>query len=184
MSSQTTAFSRSLARLAFIAAAAFGPTIAAAADPDPALAAWLGKEMTIGSTTLNDHIPLGSKLTFVSDAEDDVVRICTRNVASARGNWRSDLAPGCNVALTFTRGTRYCTLDDVKAGNAEVLSSCHRLRSQNVAMHPAAQKGAVELHDVIVFLVVGEGGRNNISILIDSPARVIHNGGAAGGPPQ
>ena len=184
MSSQTTASSKPVTRIAFLAAAMLGATLAYAAEPDPALTGWLGKEMTISSTSFNDHIPLYSKLTFVSDAEDDVVRICTRNVSSARGNWRMDMAPGCNVALTFTRGTRYCTNEEVKAGNAEVLSSCHRLRSQNVAMHPAMQKGAVELHDVIVFLIEGEGGQKNISILVDSPARVIHNGNAAGGGPN
>ena len=40
-----------------------------------------------------------------------------------------------------TRGQRYCTLEDVKAGNAEVLAACHRLRSQDVAMSPKAAKG-------------------------------------------
>jgi hypothetical protein len=180
MSSQTTAFSRPVATLALLAAAAFGATIAYAAEPDPVLAGWLGKEMTINGSSFNDHVPLGSKLTFVSDSEDDVVRICTRNVASARGAWRNDMAPGCNVALTFTRGSRYCTNEEVKAGNAEVLSSCHRLRSQNVAMHPATQKGALELHDVIVFLIEGANGKKAISILVDSPSRVIHNGNAAG----
>ncbi|MBC8027330.1 MAG: hypothetical protein H7Y89_15155 [Steroidobacteraceae bacterium] len=180
MPSQTTSFSRSITRLV-AAAAVFGGTVVSAAEPDPALSGWLGKEMTISSTSFNDHVPLGSKLTFVSDAEEDIVRICTRNVSTARGPWRNDMAPGCNVALTFTRGTRYCTNDEVKAGDAEVLSSCHRLRNQNVAMHPAAQKGAVELHDVIVFLVEGEGGKKNISILVDSPARLIHRGAAVGG---
>jgi hypothetical protein len=181
MSSQTTAFRNNLPRITLILSALFCASIAQAAEPDAALAGWLGKEMTISSTSLNDHIPLGSKLTFVSDSEENVVRICTRNASTARGVWRNDMAPGCNVALNFTRGTRYCTGDEAKAGNAEVLSSCHRLRSQNVAMHPAMQKGAVELHDVIVFLVEGATGQKNISILIDSPSRVIHGGAAAGG---
>jgi hypothetical protein len=181
MSNRTTTSNKYIPRITLILSAAFGASIAQAAEPDPVLAGWLGMEMTISSTSLNDHIPLGSKLTFVSDSEEGVVRICTRNASTARGLWRSDMAPGCNVALNFTRGTRYCTVDEVKAGNAEVLSSCHRLRSQNVAMHPALQKGGVELHDVIVFLVEGESGRKDISILVDSPSRVIHGGHAVGG---
>ena len=47
--------------------------------PDDALAGWLGKEFTVESSTLNDHMPVGGKLTFVFDSEDNVVRICTRN---------------------------------------------------------------------------------------------------------
>jgi hypothetical protein len=155
--------------------------VAYAAEPDPALAGWIGKEITITSSTLNDHIPTGGKLTFVLDAEDDVVRICTRQVQAARGTWRMDMAPGCGVALTFTKGTRYCTNEDVKAGNAEVLSACHRLRSHDVAMHPASvAKGPVELHDVIFFLVQGADGKHAISFLIDSPARVTHGGSGSG----
>jgi hypothetical protein len=180
MSSRTATFSKPTAVLALLGALLLGATIAYAAEPDAALSDWLGREITIDTTTLNDHIPLGGKLTFVSDAEEGVVRICTRNVLSARASWRMDLAPGCNVALTFTRGTRYCTVEDVRAGNAEVLSSCHRLRSQNVAMHPAAQKGAVELHDVMIFLIEASNGRKAIQILIDSPARVTHGGNAGG----
>ena len=67
-----------------------------------------------------------------------------------------DFATPCGVTLLFTRGTRYCTLDDVKTGNAEVLSSCHRLRTRDVAMRPSKVKGAVELNDMIAFLVQGE----------------------------
>jgi hypothetical protein len=180
MPSRTTAFPRPLSIVTLLAALVIGVTLAYAAEPDPALSGWLGKEITIDSTTLNDHVPFGGKLTFVSDAEDNVVRVCTRNVTTARGTWRMDLAPGCNVALQFTRGTRYCTVEDVRAGNAEVLSSCHRLRSQNVAMHPAIQKGAVELHDVMIFLIEGANNTKAIQILIDSPARVTHGGNAGG----
>jgi hypothetical protein len=61
-----------------------------------------------------------------------------------------------------------------------VLSTCHRLRSRDVAMHPAAQKGALELHDVIIFLVEAPNNKHAISILVDSPSRVT-NGGNAGG---
>ena len=32
-----------------------------------------------------------------------------------------DFATPCGVTMSFTRGTRYCTVDDVKTGNAEVL---------------------------------------------------------------
>ena len=93
-----------------------------------------------------------------------------------------DMAPGCNVALTFTRGERYCSIEDVKAGNAEVLSSCHRLRSKDVALRPAKAKGTVELHDVIVFPVTaGATGKQSISILVDSPSRVTEGGVIIGG---
>ena len=87
-----------------------------------------------------------------------------------------DLAGGCNVALLFTRGTRYCSLEDVKAGDGEVLSSCHRLRSREVAMKPSASRGALELKDMIVFLLPGTGGKNSVAILVDSPARVTGDG--------
>ncbi len=159
------------------AGALLGGVQAYAAAPDDALAGWLGKEITITQSALGDHIPTGGKLTLVLDADENVVRVCTRSVTAQRGQWRMDMAPGCNVALAFTRGTRYCSAEDVKAGNAEVLSTCHRLRSQDVALHPAAAaKGAVELHDVIVFLVPEANGRHAISILLDSPSRVTHGG--------
>jgi hypothetical protein len=169
---------RGLAAMA--ATVLLGAVVAYAADPDPALAGWIGREMTISSSSFSDHVPRGGKLTFVLDSQDNVVRICTRNVQGQQGSWRNDMAPGCNVALTFTRGTRYCTNEDVLAGNAEVLSTCHRLRSHDVAMHPAAVKGALELHDVIVFLVQGDGGKHAISILVDSPSRVTAGGTAIG----
>ncbi len=130
------------------------------------------------ATSQRDHVPLGGKLTLVYDAEDDVVRVCARSVPSKRATWRMDLAVPCMVALNFVRGTRYCTEADVKAGDAETLASCHRLRSNDVAMHPAAAAaGAVELHDVIMFLVQGTAdSKRSITILLDSPSRVTHNG--------
>jgi hypothetical protein len=152
----------------------------AAGGIDTALSGWIGREITIQSSTVNDQVPSGGKLTFVYDAGDDVVRVCTRSVAGQSAPWRSDFAQPCNVALTFTRGERYCTLEDVRAGNAEVLSACHRLRSKEVAINSPTTKGAVELHDVIVFLVQGANGKHVISILVDSPARVTGNGSAVG----
>jgi hypothetical protein len=155
-----------------------GASLAAAQEriPDDALSGWLGKEFTVESSTLNDHMPTGGKLTFVFDSEDNVVRICTRNSSRQRNAWSMDFATPCGVTMLFTRGTRYCTLDDVKAGNAEVLSSCHRLRSRDIAMRPAKVKGTVELNDMIAFLVKGESGKPIMSILVDSPARVTESG--------
>ena len=121
-------------------------------------------------------MPTGGKLTFVFDGEDNVVRICTRNTTRQRSPWLMDFATSCGVTLVFTRGTRYCTLEDVKAGNAEVLSSCHRLRSRYIAMRPARVKGTIELNDMIAFLVPGVGGKQVMSILVDSPARVTKEG--------
>jgi hypothetical protein len=157
-----------------------GATIAMAGDavPDESLTGWLGREFTVESSTLNDHVPVGGKLTFVFDSDDNVVRVCTRTVQNQRAAWRMDFAVPCSVTLTYTRGTRYCTLEDVKAGNAEVLSSCHRLRSRDIAMRPSKVKGAVELNDMIAFLVQGANGKHVMSILVDSPARVTDNGGA------
>ncbi len=163
--------------LALAASLLLGTGFASADDtPAQSLEGWLGREFTIESSTIDDHMPTGGKLTFVFDPSDNVVRVCTRTVATQRGPWRMDFAVPCNVALTFTAGTRYCTLEDVKAGNAEVLSGCHRLRTRDVAMRPSRVKGAVELNDMIVFLVQGEGGKRVISILVDSPARVTDNG--------
>ena len=95
----------------------FGATLAAAqeATVDGALADWLGTEYTVESSTLNDHMPLGGKLTFVFDAEENLVRVCTRNSTRQRTPWRMDFAAPCGVTMLFTRGTRYCTLDDIKA---------------------------------------------------------------------
>ena len=155
-----------------------GATVASAQETavDPLLGSWLGKEFTVRSSTLNDHMPVGGKLTFVFDASDNVVRICTRTVAAQRGPWTMDFASPCGVTMTFTHGTRFCTLEDVKAGNAEVLSTCHRLRSRDVAMRPAKVKGTIELNDMIAFLVQGNDGQVYMSILVDSPARVTEGG--------
>jgi hypothetical protein len=167
-------------RLALAAGMMLSAAMAMAEGPDASLAGWLGREITIDSSTFNDHIPVGGKLTFVYDASDDIVRVCTRSVATQRGPWRMDLAAGCNVTLTFTRGDRYCTIEDVKAGNGEVLSGCHRLRSRDVALKPSATKGAIELQDMIVFLVPAERGKHAIAILVDSPSRVTEQGIATG----
>ncbi len=143
----------------------------AAGGVDDALAGWVGREITITKGGSDDQFPLGGKLTFVYDSDDNVVRVCTRTVASQRKPWRSDLAVPCGVTLTFTRGTRYCTAADVNAGDGEVLSSCHRLRSREVALNPSTATGA-ELNDIIVFLVQGDNGKHVISILVDTPSRV------------
>lgn len=144
--------------------------------PDSALDGWLGKEFTVQSSTVNDHMPVGGKLTFIFDRDENVVRVCTRTVSTQRGAWRMDFATPCGVTMTFTRGKRFCTLEDVKSGNAEVLSACHRLRSRDVAMRPAAVKGTIELNDMIAFLVKDADGKAAVSILVDSPARVTDEG--------
>ncbi len=168
---------------------AFGATLlaiaamaVAASEVDDALAGWIGREFTIDSSNINESIPLGGKLTFIYDSDDQVVRVCTRSGPMQRHAWRSDFAAPCSVTLTFTRGQRYCTLDDVKTGNAEILSACHRLRSREVAMKPSS-RGAIELQDMLVFLVQVEPGsksKHAISILVDSPARVTLDGQATG----
>jgi hypothetical protein len=164
-------FKARIRTIAVSAALLLGGALAYAANSvDDALAGWLGREITI-DTSGNDQIPAGGKLTFVYDSDDNVVRVCTRPVASQRKPWRSDLAIPCSVTLTFTRGTRYCTLADVSAGDGEVLSNCHRLRSREVALKPSTAAGA-ELNDILVFLVPGENGKHVISILVDTPARV------------
>ena len=150
----------------------FGASVVAAGTIDGSLAGWLGREITIDSSTVVDQFPIGGKMTFIYDGGDDVVRICTRTGPQQRKPWRMDLASGCNTALTFTRGTRYCTVEDVKAGDGEVLSGCHRLRSRDVVLRPTNSKGAVELQDVIVFLVEAAEGKHGIAILIDTPSRV------------
>jgi hypothetical protein len=166
------------------AALLLGATLAAAqeATPDNALVKWLGQEFTVNSSTLNDHMPIGGKLTFVFDPEENVVRICTRNSSKQRSPWRMDFAAPCGVTMLFTPGTRYCTLDDVKTGNAEVLSSCHRLRTRDVAMRPSKVKGTVELNDMIAFLVQEANGDRGMMILVDSPARVTSEGSVIIGP--
>ena len=155
-------------------------SFAGSAKADETLKSWLGREYTIDTSTINDQIPVGGKMTFVFDSDDNVVRVCTRTGNNQRGAWRMDFAIPCNVTLTYTRGTRFCTADDVKAGNAEVLSACHRLRSRDIAMRPAKVNGAVELNDMIVFFVPSADGEYNISILVDSPSRVTGSGVVTG----
>ncbi len=165
---------RNLALSATMVALLLGSALAAAqeAAADSTIANWLGREFTVISANTNNHMPIGGKLTFVYDSSDNVVRICTRSVPSQRGDWRMDFAVPCNVTMIFTRGTRFCSVEDVKAGNAEVLSACHRLRSRDVAMHPSAVKGAIELNDMIAFPVNSDDGKLAFAILVDSPARV------------
>jgi hypothetical protein len=142
---------------------------------DPALAGWLGREITIERSGTDSQIPVGGKLTFIYDPSDDVVRVCTRQAPAQRRPWRNDLAIPCNVTLTFTRGTRYCTLEDVLAGDGEVLSTCHRMRSREVALRQPTPSG-VELSDMLVFLVEGANNKHVISILVDTPSRVTAPG--------
>jgi hypothetical protein len=82
--------------------------------------------------------------------------------------------------LTFTKGTRYCTVDDVKTGDAELLSTCHRMRSKEIALQQSAQ--GTEVHDLVVFLVRSEPGKPVIAILVDSPSRVTGGTVIVGGP--
>jgi hypothetical protein len=149
------------------------------ASQNDVLANWLGVEFTINSSPLNGLVPNGGKLTFAYDTGENKVHVCTRNAADQTAPWRMDFATPCGVTMSFTRGTRYCTVDDVKTGNAEVLASCHRLRSSDVAMRPSKVKGAVERHDLVAFLVQVDG-EPAISILVDSPARVTDDGSIFG----
>jgi hypothetical protein len=161
------------------AALLLGAGLAAAqeASPDKVLAEWVGAEFTVESSSPNAHVPLGGKLTFVLDSEANVVRVCTRNSDKQSEPWRMDFATPCGVTMSFTQGTRYCTMDDVKTGNAEVLASCHRLRTHGVALRPSKTKGAVELHDMVAFLVLGSDGKQSMAILVDSPARMTEEDG-------
>jgi hypothetical protein len=154
-----------------------GMAVAQEALPDKVLADWLGKEFTVQSSSINDQMPTGGKITFVLDSEANVVRVCTRNANSQSEPWRMDFATPCGVTMTFTRGTRYCSIDDVKTGDAEALASCHRLRSHDVAMRPAKTKGVVELNDMVAFLVKEADGKQSMTILVDSPARVTGEDG-------
>jgi hypothetical protein len=175
---------RSARKCAYAAGAALllGATVVGAADSvDSAMAGWLGREITINTSSFADDFPVGGKITFVYDQTDHVVRACTRQAADQGKPWRSDLAVPCDVTLTFTRGTRYCTLEEVKAGNAEVLSTCHRMRSREIALQPSAA-AAAELHDVLVFLVQSDAEKPVIAILVDSPSRVTTGGIVVGGP--
>jgi hypothetical protein len=156
------------------AALLLGAALAAAqeAAPDKILADWVGREFTVESSSLNAHVPIGGKLTFVLDSEANLVRVCTRNSDKQSEPWRMDFATPCGVTMSFTRGTRYCTVDDVKTGDAEALASCHRLRTHGVALRPSKAKGAVELNDLVAFLVQGSDGKQSMTILVDSPARM------------
>ena len=179
---QSIRFLRLREMAALTAALLLAAATAAAAEPDAAISGWLGKEITIESSSLGDLVPLGGKVTFIFDSSENTVRMCTRQVATQKGEWRMDMLPGCKVTMTLTRGERYCTIEDVKAGNAEVLSTCHRLRSHDVALRPAKVKGTVELHDVVVFPVVGApSGKYSVAILVDSPSRVTDGGVVVGG---
>jgi hypothetical protein len=159
------------------AALLLGAAVAAAQEPSPdsVLARWLGTEFTVESSPLSDQVPKGGKLTLVFDADQNVVHVCTRNSSNQDAPWRMDFATPCGVTMSFTRGTRYCTFDDVKTGDAEVLASCHRLRTHDIAMRPSKAKGAVERHDMVAFLVQLDNGKPAMSIIVDSPARVTDN---------
>lgn len=141
-------------------------------QPDENLSAWLGEEFTIDAPVRNEFMPNGGKLTFTYDSTGDVVHVCTRTVADQEGAWKMDLGKPCGVTMTFTAGTKYCTEEDVKAGNAEVLASCHRLRARDVSLRPAQAKGAVELNDMVAFLLNDADGKKSMAILVDSPARM------------
>lgn len=177
---------RGIVGLIAIAAAAAVSLPASATEPSAATTAWLGKEIVIKASEQRDHVPLGGRLTLIYDASDGVYRVCARPVATQRAPWRGDWKTPCGVTLNYTAGKRYCSLSDVKTGNADVLSSCHRLRSREVAMHPSADSKGVELHDMIVYLLEpsGTGAKGEIAILLDSPARVTHDGVIHGGPPH
>ncbi|HPF27633.1 MAG TPA: hypothetical protein P5528_13155 [Steroidobacteraceae bacterium] len=166
----------SAAALLAVSGMVSSPAYAGSADAEAA--AWLGSEATIDSSEQTDHVPMGGKLTLIYDSEDDVYRACARSSSNQRGSWKADWAAPCGVTLNFVRGSRYCTLSDVKAGNAEVLSDCHRLRSREVAMHASTVKGGMELHDMIVFLIQpsSKSSKAELAILLDSPSRVTHNG--------
>ena len=68
------------------AALLLGAALAAAQEPSPddVLAGWLGKEFTVQSSTLKEPVPIGGKLTFVLDTEQNVVHVCTRNTDEAK----------------------------------------------------------------------------------------------------
>jgi hypothetical protein len=178
MNGKLTTYGRKMGLLVAAAALSLGSSLALAAEPAPddSLAAWLGSEFTVESVTSKELMPVGGKLSFVFDAKDNVIRLCTRSVTNQTGPWRMDLAVPCSVALTYTRGTHYCSIEDVKAGNAEVLSTCHRLRSHDVAIHPSSVKGTVERNDMVAFLVQEKDGSRGFVVLIDSPSRVTEGG--------
>lgn len=144
-----------------------------AAEPvDSTLSEYLGREITLDPASENKQLPAGGKLTLVHDAKEDVVRVCTRTAPDQKSAWSHDLAKDCAVKLSFKQGERYCSVEDVKAGNGEVLSSCHRLRGTEVTTSSAGKKDGVELVDMIVFLLAPKQGEKSVAILVDSPARV------------
>jgi hypothetical protein len=145
-------------------------------EADANLSGWLGEEFTVEAQSRNEYMPNGGKLTFTYDAAKDVVHVCARSVAEQQGTWKMDLGKPCGVTMTFTAGTKYCTEEDVKAGNAEVLASCHRLRARDVSLRPAQTKGAVELNDMVAFLLKDADGGKSMAILVDSPARMTDGG--------
>ena len=139
-----------------------------------------GKQTTdgrnkFGMSMMAAALLLGTALAAAQEADENVVHVCTRNSSNQDAPWRMDFATPCGVTMSFTRGTRYCTLDDVKTGNAEVLASCHRLRTHDIAIGPSKTKGAVERHDMVAFLVELDNGKPAMSIVVDSPARVTDN---------
>jgi len=145
------------------------------AAKDDVLTDWLGKEFTIETSTLDGHMPNGGKFTLAFDARENIVRVCARNAADQSAPWRMDFATPCGVTMALTRGSRYCTIADVKTGDAEVLASCHRLRTHDVAMRPSKVEGTVELNDLVAFLVQLDG-QPAVSIQVDSPSRLTDDG--------
>jgi hypothetical protein len=159
--------------LALAAGLAASAALSAGEGADAALAPVLDKEITIDTATQSTQVPAGGKFSFKLDAKDQSVKLCTRDTPEQKGAWSQDLASGCNVTLTFTKGERYCTLEDVKAGDGEVLASCHRLRAKDVAT--AAVKGGSEMGDLLVFILPPAKDANAVAILIDSPSRVTQS---------
>jgi len=154
------------------AALLLGASLASAADGvEDAMAKWLGREITVETSSLGEDFPVGGKLTLTYDEDDKVVRVCTRQAEGQEKPWRSELAVPCGVKLTFKQGTHYCSVEDLKTGDAETLASCHRLRSEEIPLKPANAPVA-EMHDLLVFLVKGNAGKPVVAILIDSPSRV------------
>jgi hypothetical protein len=151
---------------------------AVGAGADPVVTAWIGTEFTITSSALEDHVPPQARITLVFDAREGVYRACTRPGPDQAAGWREDWARPCAVTFQLIKSQRYCTLEEVSAGDGETLSSCHRLRSRDVAMHPGATPGSVELHDTIIFPLQAATGSSSLGIamLIDSPARMTHGG--------
>lgn len=170
-------------RTILIAAAAGAAVLAAMSrsatsqEADSLVQGWLGSEFTVLSSALEDHVPARGKITFVFDAEEGVYRACTRRGAGQATSWKEDWAQACAVTFQLVKAQRFCTLAEVKAGDQETLAECHRLTSREVAMHASQVKGSVELHETIVFpLQASASGKRGIAMLIDSPARLTHNG--------